>query len=205
MPWGNRRRAMPPPEAALDLAEAMVEELEDYLLSEEILWPISPANRLLGLAPRLSLGGLLLALDAVSALEPDLAPAQATRALRLQRKWESQVNRWARALGRKAAREAKMRLDLWRAYLADLEDSPKGAEDYAHEVRQRVIAERLLDFVPDEEEARWLRSGLRGADVRLRAWFRAGPFVWEERLERVYPQSRYWFLYGLPVPPGRDA
>lgn len=204
MPSGNRRRAMPPPEAALDLAEAMVEELEDYLLSEGIFWPISPADRPLGLAPRLSLGGLLLALDAVSALEPDLAPAQATRALRLQRKWESQANRWARALRQKAAREAKMRLDLWRAYLADLEDSAKGAEDYAHEVRQRVIAERLLDFVPDEEAARSLRSGLADADARLRSWFRAGPFVWEGRLERVYPQSRYWILYGLPVPPARD-
>lgn len=197
---------MPSLKAALDRAEAMVEELEDYLLSEELFWPITPARRLHGIASRLSLGGLLLAMDEISAVARDLAPAEATRALRLQSRWESHERRWRSALRRKALREAKMRLGLWRAYLHDLWESARGVEDYsyAQEVRQRVMAEKLLDLTPDEDQGRWLRSELQQADALLRRRFRAGPFIWDERLQHVYPATRYWFLYGLPIPPGGD-
>ncbi len=195
---------MHPPEAALSLAEAMVGELEDFLLSEEILWPLSLPRAGQTAAPRLSLGGLLLRLDQVSAHEEEFTPSQATRALRLLRKWETHQTRWAAALARKARREAKMRLDLWRAYVEELHESARGVDEYPHEVRQRVMAEKLLDFDAGEDEVKALRSALLAVDTRLRGWFRPGAFVWEARLRPFYPKTRYWFLYGLPHPPGPD-
>ena len=69
---------MPEAEASLAFAEAMVEDLEPYLKSPELHWPVTarlPAS--VHPAPRLSLGTLQLTLDELEALQARLRKAGA--------------------------------------------------------------------------------------------------------------------------------
>ncbi len=183
----------------LDLVEAMVEELEDFLLSGEVFWPL---QRRAGAGeppfPQLSLGGLLVTLDELEAIEPDLSPELAARLQQVRGHVDALRAKWASAIQRKAARELHNRTNLWRAYLSDLDDGPRAAELYPQEVRQRVMAARLEAAAGDSAEAASSRRALGEADSRLRRRFNPGPFVWDRRLARVYPASKFWFLYGTP-------
>jgi len=190
---------MHPAEHSLGLAEAMTEELEDYLLSAELFWPL---QRRAGSGeppyPKLSLGSLFLTLDELEASESDLAPALAARLRSLRSRVEALRSKWAAAIQRKAAQELKSRVNLWRAYLTDLEESPRAAELFPQEARQRVMAARLEAASGDLPEGASSRRALQEVDSRLRQRFNPGAFIWDRRLARVYPASEFWFLYGTP-------
>ncbi|MEW6567136.1 MAG: hypothetical protein AB1449_03020 [Chloroflexota bacterium] len=192
---------MHPPDTALDLAQAMVEDLEDFLLSDEILWPITQPRRGRAVLPRLTVGGLLLAMDELAAHASGFSPAQAARAERVRMQLEALRARWTAAFARKAAREIRMRAGLWRAYLEDLEETGRGTDDYPQEVHHRVMIDRLLETAAHEPEAEALRPGTDLLDARLRSLFRPGEFVWDARLRPIYPERRFWYLYGAPRPP----
>lgn len=189
---------MHPPGYSLTLAEAMAEELEDYLLSREVFWPLerraAPGEPPY---PMLSLGGMLLTLDELKALEGELAPELAARLESLRGAMEEQRKEWRSSLARKAAKELHSRVNLWRAYLGDLEEGAKAVELYPQEVRQRVMAGRLEEEAAPAEAAEVLRA-LDELDSRLRRRFNPGPFLWDRRLAAVYPASGFWFLYGAP-------
>lgn len=180
------------------MAEAMAEELEDYLLSREVFWPLerraAPGEPPY---PMLSLGGMLLTLDELAALEGELGPEDAARLAELGRSLEDQRKEWRSSLERKAAKELHNRVNLWRAYLGDLEEGAKAIEVYPQEVRQRVMAGRLEEEAAPAEAAESLRA-LGDLDSRLRRRFSPGPFVWDRRLARIYPAAGFWFLYGTP-------
>ena len=184
---------------SLGLAEAMADELEDYLLSGELFWPLqrraSPGEPPY---PQLSLGGLFLTLDELDAGESDLDAAAAARLQSLRKRLEGLRAKWGAAMRMKAAQELHARVNLWGAYLGDLEEGPHSVELYPQEVRQRVMAARLEDTSADLPEAAPTRGALGELDSRLRRRFEPGPLVWDRRLARLYPASRFWYLYGAP-------
>jgi hypothetical protein len=60
------------------------------------------------------------------------------------------------------------------------------------------MAARLEDTSADLPEAAPTRRALGELDSRLRRRFDHGPFAWDRRLARLYPASRFWYLYGTP-------
>jgi hypothetical protein len=190
---------MHPARYDLQLAAAMADELEDFLISNEIFWPLE-RRAAAGDPPfpQLSLGGLLLALDELDAWEGELAPAEAGELQSLRQRVEELRAKRGAAIQRKAGQELRSRANLWRAYLGDLEEGPRAIELYSHEVRQRVMAARLVEEAADLAEAAPPRRLLGELDAKLRRRFEAGPFVWDRRLAKRYPPGDYWFLYGTP-------
>jgi hypothetical protein len=190
---------MHPPEVNIDLAEAMVDEFEAYLLSNELFWPIGrpplPGNPPF---PRLALGGLLLTLDELAAQEGALSPRLFGRYGHLRLQFDALFTKWASACEAKAGRELASRVNLWQAYLDELEEAPRWAEDYPHEVRQRVMASRLGTMARLHPDVAPQLQRLRELDARLRRAFRRGQFVWDEALRAVYSEEYFWFLYGTP-------
>jgi hypothetical protein len=177
----------------------MAEELEDYLISRELFLPLqqqAPSEE--PPYPQLSLGGLLLTLDELDSLEAELDPALAARLQRLRSRVEALRAKWAAAVQRKAAQELHCRVNLWRAYLSDLEEDPRAPELYPQEAKQRVMAARLEQASGEGAESTAARRALYQLDSRLRRRFDPGPFVWDGRLARIYPASEFWFLYGTP-------
>ncbi len=96
--------------------------------------------------------------------------------------------------------ELKQRLNLWRAYIQDLQETPAAATSYTTDVRHRVLLTRLRPFISDEKALDDLRARLDPLDGRLRGFFRRGTFIWHRRFRHLYHEREYWFLYGKPVP-----
>lgn len=159
-----------------------VSQLQDYLLSNELYWPLS------GSLPRLTPGALLLEqmrLDA-SGLAPYELPG-------LNRQVENIRLKWRAAWEKKAAREVSNRMRLWSQFLADFTNAPeKNLESYRTEARGRAILQILLAEQPDLPE----KAALPEMDGLLKSKLKPGDFLWEPELEPAFPKSDFWFLYG---------
>ena len=189
------------PDYNLSLANAMLDELEPYLLSSELFWPLEQRlARGMPRFPRLTLGGLLLTIDELTAQEAELTSNQAAAWLQIQSLFAHNQVRWEVGIERKAVRELNCRLNLWRAYLMDLEEKKEGPDNYAHEARQRVMFQRLLDPASKHPEVALLNVSMLSLDSKLKAFFITGSFIWDKRLESVYPPTDFWYLYGTPRP-----
>ncbi|HEY43064.1 MAG TPA: hypothetical protein G4O11_03680 [Anaerolineae bacterium] len=191
---------MQPHEYNLKMASFMLEEIEDYLLSSEVFWPLSKRMPVGPPLPRLTLGGLILTLDELNAQEKDLSPSQASELYKLRLQMEKVRTKWTVGLERKATQEVRSRLNLWRAYLVDIEERVETPENYIYEVRYRVMFERLASLAIQQPEIKPQVEEMRSLDLRLRKIFVPGAFVWDPRLEDIYPRDTFWYLYGLPRP-----
>lgn len=149
--------------------DAGLRELQDYLLSRELYWPLSAASSL----PRLTLGGLLLAMQRLG----PRADSQAAQIEALRSKWRT-------AWDAKASREVRARGDLWRSYLQDYRESPDShAGEYAQQVRNRA----MLALLGEESDP---------LDESVKSMFVAGDFVWESECAGYFPRDAFWFLFG---------
>lgn len=186
------------PSANYDLRylQAGVPQLESYLLSSEIYWPLG-AQAQAGEPPypRLTLGTLLLAQARLRGR--DLSDTQHSDLARLDEQLDEIRSHWRVAWGQKAGNEYLARLNLWRNYLNEYRDEPENnADRYDYEVQRRV----MLDLLGQEAEGVPASQAelLRGMDNMLRSVFVPGPFIWEAALENSFPRSEFWYLYGRP-------
>jgi hypothetical protein len=183
----------------LAMARAMLDELEAFLQSPDVFWPLSHnSSDARSPFPRLSLGVVLMTLDELRAAEPDLAPAELTAIQVVEREFDRIKLKWTVAVEHKALGEMSQRLSIWRAYLQDLSESRSGAEDYPMEVRQRVALARLLDLAGRNPGIQGTAQSLSQLDDSLRASFEPGEFIWDQRLKAVYAPAGFWFLFGRP-------
>ncbi|MBN1147188.1 MAG: hypothetical protein JXA78_08030 [Anaerolineales bacterium] len=171
-----------------------IAQLESYLLSEEIYWPVgvaAPANE--PPYPQLTLGNLLLSHQRAQALAQ--APGQRAELGRLSSELQAMRSRWRSAWGRKAKAEFHARLNLWRDFLEEYRQSPQAQFDrYAYEIGRRATLHLLrpeADDLPTEEI-----EMLSALDAILRQRFVPGAFAWEPGLAPAFPQDEYWYLYG---------
>jgi hypothetical protein len=180
----------------LTISRTLVDELELYLKSEVLYWPISPLNPLGDKMPPLTIGGLLEAMAWAEAARDELSGTQQAELQTIRQQHDRIRAAHQVAYHSKATREIGSRLDAWSTFLDDAERRPDDvAPYYPHEVRARAKAELLAQALgrelPSAEQQR-----LNLMDVRLRAMFQPGPFIWDERLKTAFPPHICWWLYG---------
>ncbi len=182
---------MPSAEQDRLFVETAIAEMEAYLLSRELFWPLSAGTARYSL-PRLTIGGLLLALTRLRARA--ISPSAQADLQQLEQRVYVGRTRWHVAWEEKARREFGARLNLWRGFLNDYRREPeKNAGFYPHEVRWRVMLHLLRAELTDPlPEA----AAVDDLDGVLRAHFLPGEFVWEPELAAGFPKSEYWYLYG---------
>jgi len=186
---------MLPIEQNLSLLERMLEELESYILSDEVFWPLSQ-KEIQGLSlPRLTFGGLMLILDELAALNSQMSTKQVLRYERLLRKYEGIFGKWRSSIEKKVIQELHARLNLWRAYLLDLEEQPERIEGYPREVRTRVMIHRLIDLIGNLDDLDVELQSLKIIDDRIHDFLSPGEFIWETSLQQIYPREQFPFLY----------
>jgi hypothetical protein len=193
MPRYTNRR-MPPADPWLDHLTNILTELEEYLLSPELFWPLGSRNPAIP-EDRLTLGTLLLCLDQLNALRQDWDIHTETSYRKLELTWEQSLEKWKSAIVNKAEHEVRSRMNLWTAYLHDLDEGQAGQFDYRREVRNRVILERLFDL--DVPRELWDRE-LQAAERLHRSLVEPSEFIWPEHLQSQYPREPFWFLYRMP-------
>ena len=164
--------------------EAALPEMQDYLLSDELYWPLGgiQASQM-----RLTIGGLLLALRRTEARDAAGAAALGSQVEVLR-------HRWRAAWEAKARREAQSRLEQWTHFLDDVRQAREAnAQDYRGQVRVRVMLALLLADLPPLPA---VSASLEGLDRLMRAGFVPGEFLWEQALRSAFPQDPFWYLYG---------
>jgi uncharacterized protein YukE len=156
---------------------AGLEQLKDYLLSNEIFWN-------LGMDPQLTLGNLLLAEAHVKAGDLTAEDQKLLDDLKAQKK------EWRTAWEAKAKKEYASRMRQWTQYLSELSENPSrfGAQ-YKTEARVRTLLELLSDEAPG------LGSELKQLDSSLKSFVTDGDFIWGTESQSSFPKSKYWFLY----------
>ena len=188
----------------LDLFEAMLDEIEELLLSADIFWPLAKRPKPdWPPYPRLSTGGLLMIQDEARAQEDEMSPDQKVRHAKLQRHWDLTLHKWRSALGRKSEREMGMRLNLWRAYLSDLEEGSASDFDYDREVQNRVRFSRLQTIATGSSKTLELVKTIRSLDARLLNLTISSEFIWDDRLREIYPEVNFEYLYRQPRENGK--
>jgi hypothetical protein len=117
------------PEKDRAYLEAGIPELGDYLLSNELYWPITARGFDL---PRLTIGGILLAQTRLE--------ARGERIESLVTQLGALRSKWRVAWETKASREVRARLRLWNNYLTDYRHNPEAhADAYPQEVHNLVM------------------------------------------------------------------
>jgi len=126
---------MPTQKDQIYLSEG-VPQLESYLLSKELYYPLSLE------LPQLTLGGVLLSLARLGA-----------RAARFEAQVEAVRSKWRSAWEAKSSREVRARSELWVNYLAEYREDPKsGVRLYSQNVRYRAMLS-LLGKTEDDSDA----------------------------------------------------
>jgi hypothetical protein len=192
-------------ERDLQIAEAMAGDLKPYLLSETLYWSLGRSGTSRRPLPKGTLGGLLLRLHRLEALDNALTPDQSHRLRQVRWETDSALDRWFAQAEAKTLREIKARLRLWSEYLGECEDNPYTYQaEYHTQVANRTIAALLVDFAGDAIAGQSITSRITVLDQLLRGITTEGNFVWDEALEPVYPRERFWWLY-VRLKPKDDA
>ena len=171
--------------------KAAVPELEAYLLSDQLFWP-------LGSGQRMTLGNVLLALKEWGAVEPSDADHGAFHALREQ--IGAVRDRWRTNWSNKAEHEFEARLRQWDQALKDFfSEMSNKTVIYRQEVTVRAILELLKSEMleaPLDDINRLARL-----DAQLRRATQPADFIWDAGWQNAFPPETYWFLY-IQTPAG---
>jgi hypothetical protein len=169
-----------------------VPNLQEYLLSPVVYWPLGVSARHGdGGLPRLSLGLLLLTLKRLHGSQP--LEAEHPEALQLLAKIEEIRFQWKTNWSKKATEEFGARLRLWNAFLSEAREEPKRAQvEYANKVSWRTMLELLKQdmLAPTQPDL-----AVKQSDTLLRSIGKPGPFVWKPELSKEFVAEAYWFLY----------
>lgn len=178
----------------LVVLEAMVAEMDEYLKSDVLFWPLSQGD-----LPRLTLGGYLMRQNRLLGLR-DLLSMQE------QERLHKAINRYHEALEEKVVRfekkaheELEARLRQWQSYIAEVKQG-SGVAFYESAVEPRVMIDALMGQLrvqPYELQDR-LPQKLALLDQELRHTWEPGEFIWPKEWEPAYPRAKHWWLYGHP-------
>lgn len=180
----------------LQILEAMVAEMDDYLKGQAIFWPLQDTS-----FPRLTLGGYLMRQHRLTALRNILSADE-------QARLDDATHTFKEALVEKVVRfekhahdELHARLRQWSEYLRELSHLSTAAWDYyASAVETRAMIDALITELkkPPYKLDKRIMDELSAYDKALSNRWQADGFIWSPDWESAYPKSDYWWLYGGP-------
>lgn len=186
------------PAVDLALASVMTEELEDYIINNDLY------RTVIARTPRgdekLSMtgGDLLTRLHRLQGERDRLAPEQQHQLDQVSQQAESTIYSLRTRFHALLRRELKARVDAMRWFLDDCLGDPKRCRaNYPYEIRNRQRIEEILKRVDTELDDNE-REMLGALDQRIRMLTHGTGFLWDAQLASVFPPSPYWYLYVTP-------
>ena len=169
---------------------AMAAGLVPYVYENELY------GALPGSLPRLTVGGLLMRLSRLHALEMTLTDAQRGIIMVAQAQLDKTRTEWAVALEGKITRELIARLRALGQLVFDCADIRLCNESYPSEIEKRVIVASLQEeAVVHKVLTPEIETQIANIDSRLKQFTKPGNFLWDTRLQTVYPRATFWYLY----------
>jgi hypothetical protein len=180
----------------LDILEAMASEMDEYLRSQTLFWPMMKGN-----LPRLTIGGYLSRQHRLLALRDLLDASEQDRLETAIGKFEDSLVEKVVRFEERANEELRARLRQWGEYLKELHDRSLGMGDfYSSHVQTRAMLSSLVmklqeqPYVLDQQ----VLEQLDVYDNVLRNFWKPGAFIWPDGWQPAYPTAEYWWLYGQP-------
>ena len=173
--------------------QASIPELQAYMLSKEVFWPVYYGNHnSLTSISKLTLGNLYLAFERLQALA--LPDPIALELEMLDQHFQDFHSQWKANLMKKGTDEIAARINLWNNYLREIDKRGFfNHSEYANNVRWRVIVQLLTDNeVPISSSA---REQMRICDSYLKKNFHTSDFVWQEPYSNKFGPEKFWYLY----------
>ena len=186
------------PPVDLAIAEEMVAELDSYLVGNDLYRTVMARTGRGELKLQMSGGDLLSRLHRLQGERDALSAAEQARLDAVQQSADRAIYSLRTRFHERLGREMKARLDSLRWYLDECqEDRAKCRTEYPFEIRNRQRIEEILKQLGKNASPE-LMSVLNQVDRRIRQLGQSPGFVWDRRLEKVYPSDRYWYLYQRP-------
>jgi hypothetical protein len=174
--------------------ELMAANLTPYIYESE-LYGVMPGDY-----PRLTVGGLLMRLHRLSALNKQLSLKQQITMNEAQHLLEEVRRKWAVAYEGKIQQEIKARMINLAQCLTECEENPASCvENFPSAIEKRVMVEVLKDEA--ETRSVWtdeLKGLLTSIDKRIHRCAVKDEFCWDPRVQPAYPPEKFWFLYVHP-------
>jgi hypothetical protein len=189
------------PEHNLRILEAMVDELEDYLQSDELFRQLVVQTPERTLMPKLTVGLMREHVDALEHDFVDLLPAMRNRITSAIRGFEKVRDANLDLYADKLRQEMKGHLDSWSWFLKSCADGDDECVDnYSREVWIRTRLEELaLEARSLGIAAPEAMDRLQELDQRLDDMFVKGEYVGPAETANQYAADRFWWLYGRPA------
>lgn len=166
--------------------------IKEYLLSEELYWPLLElrSGDQNAIPTRLTPGSLLLCKKRLKLWPQAIGQDHFIRQL------DELIDHWRSHWIMKVEKEIPARSMLWRNFLAESMNERMHVSSYRYHIRLRVMLDLLVAELPGPPiNYSELISAL---DYRLKGLTEPGPFLWEKELQPAFPESDYWFLYRQP-------
>jgi len=173
--------------------QASIPELQAYMLSKEVFWPVYYGNQNSSASiSKLTLGNLYLAFERLQALT--LPGPIALELKLLDQQFQHFHLQWKSNLIKKGTYEIAARINLWNNYLNEIDKRGFfNRSEYANKVRWRVIVQLLTDN--DVPISSGEREQLRICDAYLKKNFLTSDFVWQEAYIKIFGPEKFWYLY----------
>lgn len=184
----------------LNELERMIGSLEGYLKSNNLYGSVGGGFLTGGTAPQLTPGAILLRIRRLNALRDQLDDRRQATLDKLIAQHNTIRTRYETPYQERLVREAHSRLDAMKRFFEECrEDMSNCPRIYNPEVLRRTIVEEVLDdlnahgYVSSE-----LDQKIIGTDKRLRGYLAPADYVWDNQLQAVYPQDKFWWQWMAP-------
>jgi hypothetical protein len=183
------------PSTDLVIAAAMVDELEEYIINDDLYRTVildTPPGQA---RVQMTRGPLLPQLSRIPKQRDHLSTAEVAKYELISKRAEAIIYSLKTRFNARLEREMKARLDSLKWYLDEaLVEPVRGRANYPYEMRNRQhneeIIKQLGDGLPSD-----LRAQQESVDRRLGALRMGSEFVWDASLRDVFPAQPYWYLW----------
>ncbi len=185
---------------AVDLAvvQAMAEELEAYLVKDDLFRQMTVRTPAGDQRPQMSASDLLVRLHRLHGEREKLTPAQQAALDQVQTSVDATIHSLRTRFLERLERDMKSRLNSLRWFIDDCrQDRKRCRSEFPYEIRNRQRIEEILKVLGDGLDPD-LAAQLRQIDERIQYMTVAGDFIWDEKLQPLFPRGVYWYLYVLP-------
>jgi hypothetical protein len=186
------------PEEDLRVAEVIAQDLEDYLVKDDLYRTIIVHTKAGDQNLQMTGGDLLTRLHRLQVVRDQLAPELQARVDAVTQSVQQTTYSLLSRFHDRLRREMKARLDSLKWFLDDCSAEPQRCRaEFPFEMRNRQRVEEILKELGGEVPPE-LSQRLQVTDQRIRTLTHGTSFIWDDRVQNAFPQQPYWYLYVSP-------
>lgn len=186
-------------ETTLAIADAMADELADYLMGDNLYRQLIVKTPTGVKQPKMTVGALLENVRNLEWEEAQLSGDQRRRLRDIKDRIALERGSFGAPWRTMLRREFKALLDSWRWYLDDAGRDPDARENYSREAHIRTRIDVVQEALAKDPLSTEYRRELSGLDARLRPMLHGGAYAGPSDYESRYPADQAWWLYGQPA------